>query len=304
MRSGGWRPFWTSLLASLLVLVPLVGGTVLLSRQQLRAQLRQAARSESGVPVQLPRSTDQLTVLLCVSGEQPGFVLAYLNASQNCVHLLGVPAVLTVPFADEQAALAQCYAAAGPARCREALMQVLALPEDTRYLAFSPDVLERIASRYGPVRIGFSGALTEDELARYGRSRAVQGISAGDAHAFLCQLQADTALSPQRTAAARAAAWDAFFRQNLDLLPATLPDALRASSTALLTDFAAQDYALLGTVLEFLANNSALPHAEALPGAWDAKAGTYTVTDASRAAVQTFLSVSPASGNDASPREP
>ena len=166
MRSGGWRPFWTSLLASLLVLVPLVGGTVLLSRQQLRAQLRQAARSESGVPVQLPRTTDQLTVLLCVSGEQPGFVLAYLNASQNCVHLLGVPAVLTVPFADEQAALAQCYAAAGPARCREALMQVLALPEDTRYLAFSPDVLERIASRYGPVRIGFSGALTEDELAR------------------------------------------------------------------------------------------------------------------------------------------
>lgn len=202
MRSGGWRPFWTSLLASLLVLVPLVGGTVLLSRQQLRAQLRQAARSESGVPVQLPRTTDQLTVLLCVSGEQPGFVLAYLNASQNCVHLLGVPAVLTVPFADEQAALAQCYAAAGPARCREALMQVLALPEDTRYLAFSPDVLERIASRYGPVRIGFSGALTEDELARYGRSRAVQGISAGDAQLFLCQLQADTALSPQRTAAA------------------------------------------------------------------------------------------------------
>ena len=65
-----------------------------------------------------------------------------------------LPAVLTVPFADEQAALAQCYAAAGPARCREALMQVLALPEDTRYLAFSPDVLERIASRYGPIRIG------------------------------------------------------------------------------------------------------------------------------------------------------
>ena len=176
MRSGGWKPFWAALFASLLVLVPLVGGTVLLSRQQLRTQLRQAARSESGVPIQLPKTTDQLTVLLCVSGEQPGFVLAYLNASQNCVHLLGVPAVLTVPFADEQAALAQCYAAAGPARCREALMQVLALPEDTRYLAFSPDVLERIASRYGPVRVGFTGALTEEELARYGRSRAVQGI--------------------------------------------------------------------------------------------------------------------------------
>ena len=304
MRSGGWKPFWAALFASLLVLLPLVGGTVLLSRQQLRTQLRQAARSESGVPIQLPKTTDQLTVLLCVSGEQPGFVLAYLNASQNCVHLLSVPAVLTVPFAEEETSLARCYSAAGPARCREALAQVLALPEGTRYLAFSPDVLERIASRYGPVRVGFTGALTEEELARYGRSRAVQGISAGDAHEFLCQLQADEAFSPVRTAAARAAVWDAFLRQDLDLLPATLPDALRASSTALLTDFSAQDYALLGTVLEFLANNSALPHAEALPGAWDAKAGTYTVTDASRAAVQTFLSVSPASGNDASLREP
>ena len=54
MRSGGWKPFWAALFASLLVLVPLVGGTVLLSRQQLRTQLRQAARSESGVPIQLP----------------------------------------------------------------------------------------------------------------------------------------------------------------------------------------------------------------------------------------------------------
>ena len=213
MRSGGWKPFWAALFASLLVLVPLVGGTVLLSRQQLRTQLRQAARSESGVPIQLPKTTDQLTVLLCVSGEQPGFVLAYLNASQNCVHLLSVPAVLTVPFAEEETSLARCYAAAGPARCREALAQVLALPEGTRYLAFSPDVLERIASRYGPVRVGFTGALTEEELARYGRSRAVQGISAGDAHEFLCQLQADEAFSPVRTAAARAAVWDAFLRQ-------------------------------------------------------------------------------------------
>ena len=105
MRSGGWKPFWAALFASLLVLVPLVGGTVLLSRQQLRTQLRQAARSESGVPIQLPKTTDQRTVLLCVSGEQPGFVLAYLIASQNCVHLLAVPAGLQVTFADEDAAL-------------------------------------------------------------------------------------------------------------------------------------------------------------------------------------------------------
>ena len=242
--------------------------------------------------------------MLCVSGEQPGFVLAYLNASQNCVHLLSVPAVLTVPFAEEETSLARCYAAAGPARCREALAQVLALPEGTRYLAFSPDVLERIASRYGPVRVGFTGALTEEELARYGRSRAVQGISAGDAHEFLCQLQADEAFSPARTAAARAAVWDAFLRQDLDLLPATLPDALRASSSALLTDLTALDYDALERTLEFLANNSAAVAAQALPGQWNAASGTYTVTDASRAAMQTFFNVSPTEAQASSFSEP
>ena len=66
-----------------LVLVPLVGGTVLLSRQQLSRQLRQAARSQQGVAVQLPRESARLTVLVCTAGEQPGFVQAYLHASQN-----------------------------------------------------------------------------------------------------------------------------------------------------------------------------------------------------------------------------
>ena len=163
MRSGGWKPFWAALFASLLVLVPLVGGTVLLSRQQLRTQLRQAARSESGVPIQLPKTTDQLTVLLCVSGEQPGFVLAYLNASQNCVHLLGVPAVLTVPFADEQAALAQCYAAAGPARCREALMQVLAaaMPRMKMDMAEQMKEAQQLYLKYGITTVQEGAAMAQ-----------------------------------------------------------------------------------------------------------------------------------------------
>ena len=95
--------------------------------------------------------------------------------------------------------------------------------------------------------------------------------------------------SPVRTAAARAAVWDAFLRQDLDLLPATLPDALRASSSALLTDLTALDYDALERTLEFLANNSAAVAAQALPGQWNAASGTYTVTDASRAAMQTVF---------------
>ena len=42
--------------AALLVLLPLVGGTVLLSRAQLRSSLRQAAKSQSGVPIRLPKA--------------------------------------------------------------------------------------------------------------------------------------------------------------------------------------------------------------------------------------------------------
>ena len=301
-KRRGWDPFWASLLAALLVLVPLVGGTVLLSRQQLRTQLRQAARSESGIPIRLPKADDQLTVLLCVPGEQPGFLLAYLNASQNCVHLLSVPSVLTVPFAEGEATLAQCYTAAGPARCREALTETLALPQDTHYLALSPAVLERIAGRYGPVRVSLSGALTDDELARYGRDSRVQGLSAAEAHGFLTGMDADAVVPQAHRAAARGAGGDAFFRQNLDLLPGALPQALRSVSASLLTDLTALDLDTLDRTLEFLANNEAQIETQVLPG--DEQAGRYTLNEESLAAVQSFFNVSPTDGQASSASEP
>ena len=71
-KRSGWRPFWAALCAALLVLLPLVGGTVLLSRAQLRSSLRQAAKSQSGVPIRLPKAADRCTVLLCVADETPG----------------------------------------------------------------------------------------------------------------------------------------------------------------------------------------------------------------------------------------
>ena len=56
--------------------------------------------------------------------------------------------------------------------------------------------------------------------------------------------------------------------------------------------------------LEFLANNGAAVEAQALPGRWNAASGTYTVTDASRAAVQTFFNVSPTEAQTSSFKEP
>ena len=187
---------------------------------------------------------------------------------------------------------------------REALGEVFALPEDTDYLAIAPAVLTKLAARYGAVRVGFTGALTPEQLARYGKGTGVQGISAADAHSFLAALDADTSLSPRRSAAARAAVWDAFFRQALELLPTTLPQGLREVSGSLLTSLTAVDLATLERTLEFLAT-SAEPvdiTADALPGDW--AGGHYTVSDASRAAVQSFFNVSPTDGQASSASEP
>lgn len=92
MHKGGWKPFWAALGAALLVLLPLVGAPVLLTRQMLRQQwLMQTAEPQRGVPIDLPKADDRMTLLLCTAGEQPGFVLFYLNAPQNAAHLLAVP---------------------------------------------------------------------------------------------------------------------------------------------------------------------------------------------------------------------
>lgn len=298
MHIRGWRPFWAALGAALLLLLPLAGGTVLLTRRQLRENLVQAAESQSGVAIKTPKEADRLTLLLCTSGEQPQFLLLYLNASQNCVNILTLPSALAVPFGEGETSLAGCYAAAGPARCREALGAAFSLPEDAHYLALSPELLRSLAEPFGPASVSFLGAMSAEELAQFGLPSAAQEFSARDAQEIFDRLSS----SPARQASARAAVWDAFFRQKLELLPSALPDALREHSAALLTDLAAQDYYLLEETLEFLANNSATVQSEALP--CEQNGALYSVSDASRAAVQALFNVSPISAQASSGSAP
>ena len=143
METKGWKSFFTALWVTLLVLLPLVAGTVLLA-QRLRA-----SESQSGVPIALPREENHLTLLACVAGENPAFVLLYLNADQNCIHLLALPGELAVPFGDGTASLADCYTAAGPARCLQGLGEVTDLTEDARYLAATPVTWPRSARPTG-----------------------------------------------------------------------------------------------------------------------------------------------------------
>ena len=169
METKGWKSFWTALWVTLLVLLPLVAGTLVLAQRQALQRVR-ASESQSGVPVRLPREENHLTLLACVAGEDPAFVLLYLNADQNCIHLLALPSQLAVPFSDGEATLAQCYQAAGPARCLQGLGQVLSLPEDAHYLAATPETLAELCGGYGSLRVGFSGALTPSQLEQAGQS--------------------------------------------------------------------------------------------------------------------------------------
>ena len=288
METKGWKSFWTALWVSLLVLLPLVAGTAVLAQRQAAGRVR-ASESQSGVPVQLPREENHLTLLACVAGDDPAFVLLYLNADQNCIHLLAVPGQLAVPFSDGKASLADCYAAAGPARCLQGLRAVLDLPEDAHYLAATPETLAGLCDGYGSLRVGFSGALSPEELARFEQA-GVGDWDGVSAHAFLEELAAS--LPPASTAAARAAVWDAFFRQNLDALPASLPGALRSASDSLLTGLTAADLLTLEDTLELLANGQAAVTSGVLPGRWDRAGGLYTLDKEADAAVQAFFNVS------------
>lgn len=288
METKGWKSFWTALWVSLLVLLPLVAGTAVLAQRQAAGRVR-ASESQSGVPVQLPREENHLTLLACVAGDDPAFVLLYLNADQNCIHLLAVPGQLAVPFSDGKASLADCYAAAGPARCLQGLRAVLDLPEDAHYLAATPETLAGLCDGYGSLRVGFSGALSPEELARFEQA-GVGDWDGVSAHAFLEELAAS--LPPASTAAARAAVWDAFFRQNLDALPASLPGALRSASDSLLTGLTAADLLTLEDTLELLANGQAAVTSGVLPGRWDRAGGLYTLDEEADAAVQAFFNVS------------
>ena len=154
------------------------------------------------------------------------------------------------------------------------------------------------------LRVGFSGALTADELAQCGLSGGVQALSAREAQSLFSGWDKDGTLPPSHRAAARAAVWDAFFRQDLELLPTTLSAALRAHSSELLTDLTAQDLLTLESTLEFLANGNAAVFADALPGAWNPTRRFYGLTDASRASVQTLFNVWPTEAQAASSSEP
>lgn len=54
-KRSGWRPFWAALCAALLVLLPLVGGTVLLSRASCAAVCGRPQKARAECPSVCPK---------------------------------------------------------------------------------------------------------------------------------------------------------------------------------------------------------------------------------------------------------
>ena len=299
MRAGSFKAFWIAFFCTAAVLAPLTGTAVWLAGRQAQ---QQAAHSESGVAVAVPGTENRMTVLVCVADAPPAFIEVQLDAAAGTVRLAALPAQTEVQSDSGALTLADCYAAAGPARVTALLNRSLGAGID-RYLALSPDTLAALAEPLGSVRASLSGALAPPQLAQMADSGGVEEWTAASAHRWLQQAAAK--LPPADTAAARAALWQAWLRQQLGRLPDTLPDGLRRRSGSLLTNLTAQDLYTLGDTLGFLAAAQA-PSVEgcAAGGAWDAQSGRYVPDEDDAAALKAFFSASAAAGASAGSSAP
>lgn len=221
-KTRGWQPFWAALGAALLVLLPLVGGTILLTRQSLRTKL--AAKPQSGVAVRMPKTENQLTLLVCTAGEQPG-LRAALPQRQPELHPAG------------GAACGDCHPLwagrghAGPVLCRGRPSplpgSLIGASGSARDHPLSRSLPQCPGRHRGPVPgcCGWAFPARSPPTSwpsaafpagcRLSRAREAQSLFSG--------WDKDGTLPPSHRAAARAAVWDAFFRQDLELLPTTLP---------------------------------------------------------------------------------
>ncbi len=168
-----------------------------------------------------------------------------------------------------------------------------------------PAVLEKLASRYGAVRVGFSGAFTTEELAAPSARPAMSRPLSAGSSAFLTGLDEAGRIPPAHRHAARAAVGTPFsgrISNCCPCLPAGRPSG--PSSSALLTDFTAQDYARLGEILG-VPRQPRSPHpADAFARRMGPGQRHLFGHGSPQAAVQTFLNVSPTDEQASSASEP
>ena len=270
MRKSGAKAFWLSFFLTLAILLPLLGGLIFYSGWKW-GQARQAEKSQSGVPLGGPGAETDLTVLVTVAAEQPGFVLVRLDAQNGVLHLCPVPAESVLLAPGGTMLLADSYSSAGPARAAALLAATLNIRID-KYLAVTPDTLGKLWGQLEPPRVNLTGLLDQEALAALGlEADPVLSLPPAEANAFITGL----GLPPARAARVRAAVWDAALRQQLDNLADTIPAGLRKQSGSLLTDLTAADFYTLENTFRWLAKKQAEVQAEPVAGRYDQQAQRY-----------------------------
>lgn len=271
-KKESWRSFWLAFALTLLVMTP--GLAAVWAMGAFRQE--PTAESKSGIPIRLPDESHQLTVLAVVAGENPAFTLVRLDAVNSRFVIGTIPAQSVVRAGAASQTLAECYAAAGPARAARLLSQTLDLSID-RYISATPETWQAILEDAGPVRVGLNGALNEQQRKDAGLADGTESWTVTSAHNFLASLEQmpTEKMLPQSIAAARAALWQGWARQKLDLLPGMIPSGLKKYSGRLLTDLTATENMVLEKTLEFLADSQLQPVAQVLPGTWNQAAQRY-----------------------------
>ncbi len=294
MNLNNMRAFGIAFCLTAVVLTPLIYGVYWLSQWQAQElEEEEAAQSESGIVVSIPKDENCISVLVCLVGDDAtSFHLLLLDAVENVIYYAPLPAEGVLVNGTATPTLAESYAAAGPARVSELLASTLNINID-RYLAITDTRLPELTESYGSVRVGLSGALDTATLELLAIDGTVSAWTVSEMQSFTLSLsekitKTQTDFTPETLASVRCAFWEAWLRDNLETLPTTLPDALRSISSSILSDISATDLYTLADTLEFLANNQAQVVPIDLAGSWSRSEAVYYFNDDTLAALSVF----------------
>ena len=284
--------FWYSLGLTLLLLLPLIGGTVFfLYQRQQQNEMRQAAAERGGLPIE-QGAQDTWCALLVVQQEEPGFVLVRADGPAQQLTLCGLPAQLQVAAPAGTTTLGACTLSAGPGRAVQLLGQTVATGEtavrELYYLSATPACWADCVGEETVARLDTAALLTKEERESIGLGEdPVAEVGAVDAGELINQLQ-ECLDEPGKQADARAAVWEAFVRQNADLLSA-MPAAWREASARTLTDLMATDLGALEQTLDYLSAQPGLQVSYCSAQTRDAGNGEVLLTDAGMQTLRTLL---------------
>ncbi len=212
---------------------------------------------------------------------------------QNTIYYAALPSEGVLINGDATPTLAESYNAAGPARVAQLLRETLGVTID-RYIAITQTRLPELAASFGNVRVGLSGAITNQALDALEISGTVTEWTVSEMQVFASTLSAQITtnqltLTPETLASVRCAFWESWLRDKLSMLPNALPDALRSISSSILSDVSATDLYILADTLEFLANGNAQVVQVLLVGDWNRSTGQYQFDDDTLAAFAPFM---------------